>query len=47
MSQSVLFVCGAVVSIVVFTGLFLFSMLAFGRWADKEENGSDSPARSR
>lgn len=44
MSQSLLFVFGAVVSITVFTGLFLFSMLAFGRWADKD---ASSPARPK
>jgi hypothetical protein len=37
-SQSLLFVCGAVVSIVVFTGAFLYAMLSFGKWADKAEN---------
>jgi hypothetical protein len=36
-SQSLLFVCGAVVTIVVFTGGFLYAMLSFGRWADKAD----------
>ncbi len=44
MSQSLLFVSGAVVSIIVFTGLFLFAMLSFGRWADKD---AESTVRSK
>jgi len=37
MSQSLLFVCGAIVSIIVFTGTFLFAMYSFGRWESKAD----------
>ena len=38
MSETGLFVAGAIVSIIVFTGGFLYAMLSFGRWADRNES---------
>lgn len=35
MSQSALFISGAIVTFVVFTGGFFYAMLSFGRWADR------------
>jgi len=37
MSETGLFIAGALVSIVVFTGGFLYAMFSFGRWGDREE----------
>jgi len=36
MTESSIFVAGAIVTIVVFAGGFLFAMLSFGRWADRD-----------
>ena len=36
MSQTALFVAGAIVTMVVFTGAFFYAMLRFGRWADRD-----------
>lgn len=36
MSETGLFIAGAVVSIIVFTGGFLYAMFSFGRWADRD-----------
>jgi hypothetical protein len=38
MSETGLFIAGALVSIVVFTGGFLYAMFSFGRWADRDES---------
>ncbi len=37
MTETGLFIAGALVSIVVFTGAFLYAMFSFGRWADKAD----------
>ena len=37
MTETGIFVAGSVVTIVVFTGGFLYAMLSFGRWADRDE----------
>ena len=37
MNETGVFVAGAVVTIIVFTGGFLYAMLSFGRWADRED----------
>ncbi len=37
MTEAGLFIAGAVVSIIVFTGVFLYTMFSFGRWADRDE----------
>ena len=37
MSQAGLFICGAIVSAIVFTGAFLYAMFSFGRWADRAD----------
>ncbi len=37
MTETGLFIAGAAVSIVVFTGGFMYAMLSFGRWADRNE----------
>jgi len=37
MNEAGLFVAGAVVTIIVFTGGFLYAMFSFGRWADRDE----------
>ena len=37
MSETGLFVAGAIVSIIVFTGAFLYAMFSFGRWGDRNE----------
>jgi hypothetical protein len=38
MSDKGLFIAGAIVSILVFTGGFVYGMLSFGRWADRNES---------
>ena len=38
MSETGLFAAGAVVSIIVFTGGFLYAMFSFGRWEDRDES---------
>lgn len=35
MSQTGLFIAGALVTVIVFTGGFVYAMLSFGRWADR------------
>ena len=42
MSETGLFVAGAFVSVVVFTGGFLYAMFSFGRWADRNESSTQS-----
>ena len=37
MNETGLFIAGALVSIIVFTGGFLYAMFSFGRWADRDE----------
>jgi len=37
MTEAGLFIAGAVVTIIVFTGGFLYAMFSFGRWADRDE----------
>ncbi len=38
MSQTALFIAGAIVSIVVFTGGFIYAMFSFGRWEESPES---------
>lgn len=40
MSETGLFIAGAIVSIIVFTGVFLYAMFSFGRWADRSEQSA-------
>ena len=42
MNETALFIAGTAVSGVVATGVFLYAMLSFGRWADRTESESDS-----
>lgn len=37
MSEAGVFIAGAIVTIIVFTGGFLYAMFSFGRWADRSE----------
>jgi hypothetical protein len=37
MRQPLLHVCGAIVSIIVFTGSFLSAIYSFGRWESKAD----------
>ena len=37
MTETGVSIAGSVVSIIVFTGGFLYAMLSFGRWADTDE----------
>ena len=37
MTEKGLFIAGAIVTFIVFTGGFLYSMFSFGRWADRDE----------
>lgn len=37
MTEAGVFVAGSVVTVIVFTGGFLYAMLSFGRWADRED----------
>jgi len=37
MTETGLFIAGALVTIIVFTGGFLYAMFSFGRWADRAE----------
>jgi hypothetical protein len=36
MNEPGIFIAGMIVTIVVFTGGFLYAMLSFGRWADRD-----------
>jgi len=40
-NETVLFVAGTAVSGVVATGVFLYAMMSFGRWAQRTESESD------
>jgi hypothetical protein len=40
-NETALFIAGTAISGVVATGVFLYSMLSFGRWADRTEFDSD------
>lgn len=40
MSETTLFVAGAVVTAVVFTGLFLYLMLSFSKFAERSSGGT-------
>lgn len=41
MNETGLFIAGAAVSIIVFTGVFLYAMFSFGKWADRNELRAD------
>jgi hypothetical protein len=45
MSQTLLFVAGIAVTSIVGTGVFLYAMFSFGRWADKTQSGNDTKPR--
>lgn len=38
MNETGLFIAGTVVSGIVFTGVFLYAMFSFTRWADRSES---------
>jgi len=40
-NETALFVAGTAVSGVVATGVFLYAMMSFGRWAQRTESESD------
>ena len=46
MTETGLFVAGALVTIVVFTGGFLYAILSFDRWANRENNKSTPPNKA-
>lgn len=37
MTETNLFIAGAVVTAIVFTGAFLYAMYSFGRWAERDD----------
>ncbi len=37
MTEPSLFIAGAVVTAIVFTGAFLYAMFSFGRWAERDD----------
>lgn len=37
MTETGLFIAGAVVSAIVFTGAFLYAMFSFTRWGDRDD----------
>ncbi len=37
MTETGVFIAGSIVTFVVFTGGFIYGMLSFGRWADRDE----------
>ncbi|MDG2039320.1 MAG: hypothetical protein P8J30_02435 [Ilumatobacter sp.] len=41
MNETALFIAGTAVSGIVGTGVFLYAMLSFGRWADRTESESN------
>ncbi len=43
--QKGLFIAGSIVSVVVFTGGFLYAMLSFGRWADRDDATPRTPPK--
>ncbi len=46
MNQTGIFIAGAVVTIIVFTGAFLYAMLTFNRLAGAEEVKADQATNS-
>jgi hypothetical protein len=40
-NETALFIAGTAVSGIVGTGVFLYAMLSFGRWADRTESESN------
>lgn len=44
MEQTTLFMFGGGISLVVFTGLFIYVMYSFKEWS--ERNAADAPARA-
>ena len=46
MSQTGLFVAGAIVTFVVFTGGFFYAMASFGIWADRSAAPRDTTPES-
>jgi hypothetical protein len=42
MSETTLFIAGVVVTAIVFTGLFLYLMLTFSKFAERTSGGSGS-----
>ena len=37
MTETGIFIAGTIVTVIVFTGGFLYAMFSFGSWADREE----------
>lgn len=46
MNEAGIFVAGAIVTVTVFTGVFLFAMLSFGRWADRDQPETTKPPKA-
>ena len=44
MTETGVFVAGSIVTFIVFTGAFLYAMLSFGRWADRDRDAA-TPAK--
>jgi uncharacterized membrane protein YciS (DUF1049 family) len=40
MSETTLFIAGVVVSAIVFTGLFMYLMLSFSKFAERTQGGT-------
>jgi uncharacterized membrane protein YciS (DUF1049 family) len=40
MNETTLFIAGVVVSAIVFTGIFLYLMLSFSKFAERTQSGS-------
>ena len=46
MTETGLFAAGALVTVIVFTGGFLYAILSFDRWADRENKKTSRPKQS-
>jgi hypothetical protein len=46
MTETGVFVAGSIVTFVVFTGGFLYAMLSFGRWADRDGASTRPPKKT-
>jgi hypothetical protein len=45
MTETGVFVAGSVVTVVVFTGVFLYAMLSFGHWEDRTKGKTTPPKK--
>jgi hypothetical protein len=43
MTETGLFVAGGIVTFIVFTGGFLYTMLTFGRWVERDQAKLPAP----